>query len=52
MRVDLRKPLFRASCILAFCAALAACASVSPSDAPSLTKASPVALGEIGRAHV
>ena len=43
MPADLRKPLYRASCVFVFCAGLAACASVSPTDAPSLTKATPVA---------
>ncbi len=42
MDANLRKPLYRVSLALAFCVGVAACASVSPTDAPSLTKARPV----------
>ena len=45
MAADPRKPLFRASLVLAFCAGLAACAGINPTVAPSLTKAGVVAPG-------
>lgn len=37
--------MLRASLVLAFCAGLAACAGINPTDAPSLTKAGVVAPG-------
>lgn len=43
MHAALFKPLSRISLALAVGAGLVACVSVSPSEAPSLTKASPVA---------
>ena len=43
MDANRRAPMLRASATIAFCALLAACAGVNPSEAPSLTRAAPVA---------